>query len=238
VDVYVYPTLADVYVSVLALTGFLFVPILPLAFHGILKDRRLTMTSLVLAIGAFSLLVSPYAALPAWHRWLYMLAFPALILATNGFLRLGPKGRIGVLAIVVLLAASYIGPPSGAALPYYSTDYTVRYVPPSLMRNSVGLEDCSDVVRVVGWLNDQRVANAILVADIWFVGWAKLYLETTNVYGFGDPRQVNAANLSAFTHVYLLDWAIGQGGFQARFLPAGASEVFVSGRVAIYEIVH
>jgi hypothetical protein len=237
VDVYAYPTLTDVYVSVLTLTGFLFAPILPLTVHGVLKDRRIVMTSGVLAIGAFSLLVSPYAALPAWHRWLYMLAFPALILATNGVLRLGRKGRIGVLVILIFLAASYIGPPSGASLPYYSTAYTLRYVPPSLMRNTVGLEDCSDVVRVVSWLNDQRVQDSLLVANIWFVGWAKLYANSMDVYGFVDPSQVTKGNSTSYQHVYVLDWAFGQGGFQARLLPVGAFEVYVSGRIAVYEIV-
>jgi hypothetical protein len=235
VDVYAYPTLADVYVSVLTLTGFLFAPILLLTVHGVLKERRLVMTSGVLAIGAFSLLVSPYAALPSWNRWLFMLAFPALILATNGLLRLGRKARIGVLVILVFLAASYISVPSGASLPYYSTDYTLRYVPPSLMRNTVGLEDCSDVVRVVTWLNDQGLRNAALVADIWFVGWAKLYVKSMDVYGFVDPSQVTGVSAS-YQHVYVLDWALGQGGFQARLLPVGAFEIYVSGRIAVYEI--
>jgi hypothetical protein len=208
-----------------------------LSFHGILKERHLVVTSTVLVVGAFSLLVSPFAAFPAWHRWLYMLVFPALILATNGFLRLGVKKRIGVFVILFFLAAAYIGPPSGASLPYYSTDYTLRYVPPSLMRNTVGLSDCSDVVSVATWLNDQQVKNAVLAADIWFVGWAELYVDTMNVYGFVDPSQVNAANLTTFAHVYLLEWATGQGGFQANKLPVGANEVVARGRIAIYEII-
>jgi hypothetical protein len=236
VDVYAYPTLTDVYVSVLTLTGFLFAPILLLTFHGFLKERRLVMTGGVLAIGAFSLLVSPYAALPSWNRWLFMLAFPALILATNGFLRLGRKARTGVLVVLVSLAASYIALPSGASLPYYSTDYTLRYMPPSLMRNTVGLEDCSDVVRVATWLNDQRMQASVLVANIWFVGWAKLYVNYMDVYGFVDPSQVTKGNSTSYRHVYVLDWALGQGGFQARLLPVGAFEIYVSGRIAVYEI--
>jgi hypothetical protein len=56
------------------------------------------------------------------------------------------------------------------------------------------------------------------------------------VYGFVDPAQVTNGNSTSYQHVYVLDWALGQGGFQARLLPVGAFEVYVSGRIAIYEI--
>gem|GEM_PF-5680019 len=237
VDVYMYPSIADVYASVLLLAGFLFAPILPLAALGFSRERRLMAVSIVLAIGSFSILVSPFAALPAWHRWLYMLVFPGLIFATIGFLRLSRRARIVAIAALLFLGVAYIGAPGGTSLPYYGTSYTLRYVPPSLMRNTVLLPDCPDVVRAATWIDDQQVPEAVLVANIWFVGWAKLYVDTMTVYGFADPAQVDNGNLTMYDKVYVLDWAVGQGGFQQRLLPDGAVEVFDSGRIAVYEII-
>jgi hypothetical protein len=236
VDVYVYPTLAYVYASVLILTAFLFVPIMPLIWKGRFPDVRLIALSVVLGIGSFSILVSPYAALPAWHRWLFMLVFPGMVFATVGFLRLGRRARAAALVIFVFLGIAYIGPPNGFSFPYYSTAGTWSYVPPSLMRNTVLLQDCPDVVRAAAWINDHRTPSSVVLADIWFVGWAKLYVNSTDVYGFVDPAQVTNGNFTSYQHVYVLDWLRGQGGFQARLLPPGAFEVSSSGRIAVYEI--
>jgi hypothetical protein len=203
---------------------------------GRFLDIRLTTFSVVLGIGSFSILVSPYAALPAWHRWLFMLVFPGIVLGTAGFLRLRQRARIAVVLVLVFLGIAYIGPPNGFSFPYYTTPGTWSYVPPSLMRNTVLLQDCPDVVRAAAWINDLGTPSSVVLADIWFVGWAKLYVKSMDVYGFVDPSQVTTGNFTSYPHVYVLDWALGQGGFQARLLPAGASEVYVSGRIAVYEI--
>ncbi len=235
-DVYVYPSLTDVYLSVFSLTGFLFAPILPLAASGFLRDRRLLAASFVLGVGSFSILISPYAALPLWNRWLAMLVILGLVFATIGFLRLSRRFRIVFLVLLLFLGTAYIGPPDGTALPYFATPYTWRYFPPSLMRNTVGLQDCPDIVRVMTWLNNQHPSGSVIVANIWFEGWAELYANNLSVYVFTNPLQVNDGNFSGFKFVYVLDWVIGEGGFQRSLLPAGANEIFVSGRIAIYKI--
>jgi hypothetical protein len=159
-----------------------------------------------------------------------------MVFATVGFLRLGRRARAAALVIFVFLGIAYIGPPNGFSFPYYSTAGTWSYVPPSLMRNTVLLQDCPDVVRAAAWINDHRTPSSVVLADIWFVGWAKLYVNSTDVYGFVDPAQVTNGNFTSYQHVYVLDWLRGQGGFQARLLPPGAFEVSSSGRIAVYEI--
>jgi hypothetical protein len=236
VDVFVYPTLIDVYTSVLTLTAFLFVPILPLIAKGRFRDLRVTAFFVVLGIGSFSILVSPFAALPAWHRWLFMAVFPGMVFATGGLLHLRRRARVTALVILVFLGVAYIGPPDGLSFPYYSTSGTWSYVPPSLMRNTVLLQDCPDVVRAAAWIDRSLTPSSVVLADIWFVGWAELYVNSKEVYLFVDPSQVNGGNFTSYQHVYVLDWALGQGGFQARLLPAGAFEIYVSGRIAVYEI--
>ncbi len=235
VDVYVYPGLLDVYVSVFALTGLLFAPILWLAIRGRFLEKRLLASSLVLGVGSFSLLVSPFAAIPAWHRWVYMLIFPALILATSGILRLNGKARVIVLAFLVFLGGTFVAMPDDMALPYYTSPQTLRFIPPNLLRNTVGLQDSADVVAVLGWLDDQQVARPVLVADMWFVGWAKVYVDSMPVYQFLDRAQVDGGNFSAYDRVFMLYWAVGEGGYQAERVPLGATQVFSSGRIALYD---
>jgi hypothetical protein len=100
----------------------------------------------------------------------------------------------------------------------------------------VGLQDSPDVVGVIEWLDAQRISGAILVADIWFVGWAKVYLKSMPVYQFLDRTQVDGAALSGFDHVFTLYWAVGVGGYQTGHLPSKSSQIFVIGRIALYEI--
>jgi len=236
-DVYVYPTVFDVYASMVALTLFLFAPILPLAVLGRFRQGRLGATSVVLGLAFASVLVSPYAAIPAWHRWLYVLVFPALVFATAGIVKLNRTARVGVLAALVILGATFVAMPDGRAFPYYTFPETVRFVPTNLMRNTVGLQDSTDVVAVAGWVTDQHFPRAVLVADIWFSGWARLYVDGMAVYEFVDRSQVDQGNFSGYDHVLLMYWAMDQGGYRASEVPSGASPIFSVGRIGAYEIV-
>jgi len=236
VDVYVYPALVDVFVSVIALTALVFAPIFWLSIRGRFPEKRLMAASFVLGVGSFSVLVSPFAAIPSWHRWLYMLVFPALIYATVGIVRLNRKAQVIVIVLLVFLGATFVAMPDDLALPYYASPQTLRFIPPNLLRNTVGLQDSPDVVAVLEWLNYQRISRAVLVADIWFVGWARLYLDSMPVYEFLDRAQMDGGNFSAYNGIFMLYWAVGEGGFQAEQVPSGATQIFPIGRVAIYEI--
>ena len=78
--------------------------------------------------------------------------------------------------------------------------------------------------------------NAVMVADIWFNGWARLYVDTMPVYGFIDPVQVDHGNFSGYDHVFMIYWAAGLGGYQAGRLPSGSVQVLSIGRIGLYEI--
>lgn len=54
-------------------------------------------------------------------------------------------------------------------------------------------------------------------------------------HGFSHPDEVNHGNFSAYKHVFLVYWAIGQGWFRSSLLPFGMVEIRVSGRIAVYE---
>lgn len=236
VDAYVYPALFDVYVSVFALTALMFAPILWLAVMGRFPEKRVLASSLVLGVGSFSLLVSPFAAIPAWNRWLYMLVFPGLIFATAGILRLNRRAQVIVVALLVFMGATFVAMPNDLALPYYTSPQTLRFIPPNLLRNTVGIQDSPDVVTVLEWLDDQGIPRAVCVANIWFVGWAKLYLDSMPVYEFVNRNEVDRGNFSDYDRVFTVYWAVGKGGYQSEQVPSGATQLFSIDRVAIYEI--
>ncbi len=211
-------------------------PLLPFVWLGFRRERHLWIWTLPLGIGAFSLVVVPFAAIPAWHRWLFMLTFPVMIFAVSGLARLEWKVITAFLAVLIVLSVSFLVLPPASALPYYAHRYTLSYVPSSMMQNTVPLQDSSDVVEVLRWLNEMRIEDSVLVAHISFAGWAELYSTIPHIYGFVDPAQVNGGNFSAYARVFLIYWATGRGWFRPSLLPAGMVEIYLSGQIAIYEL--
>ena len=208
-DVYAYPTLVDVYATVLLLSGMVLGPLIPFAVAGFVRERRMMAWTAILAIGAFSILVWPFAAIPAWHRWLFMLVFPALVFATHGVLKMDRRIRVAFLAVLLVLAASFVALPPPYAFPYYTNPQTTGYVQTSMLQNTVPLSDSPDVVAALTWLNGMRLNGSVLLAPFAFLGWAKLYSTIPHIYGFGDAVQVNGGNFSTY-HSRLAD-LLGDG---------------------------
>ncbi len=236
VDVYVFPTIGDIYAEVLILGALVIGPLLPFAAIGFMRDWRLVGWTAVLAIGAFSILIWPFAAIPLWHRWLLMLAFPILIFATHGFVSLGRGFRVGFLVLVVVLASTFIVLPSQSAFPYYTHPRTLTYVQSSMLQNTVDLDDSPHVVAVIGRLNEMNADTSVVVAHTTFSGWVRLYLTRMAFYGFSDPSEVNGGDFSDYEHVYLVYWASGKGWFKASLLPDGMREIHTSGNISLYEL--
>lgn len=236
VDIYNYPGLGDVYVTVLFLSGMILAPLLPFALLGLRRDRLVCTWTFALVVGAFSLLVVPFAAFPLWHRWLFMLTFPALIFTVRGLSRFGRKSVLAFLLVIVLLSTSFMVLLPANAFPYYSNPYTLPYIPSSMVQNTVPLEDSPDIIKALQWLNEMRFEESVLLAHISFVGWAKLYSNIPSIYGFVDADQVNDGNFSAFRHVFLVYWAPTKGWFEASLLPEGTVEIHRSGNIALFEL--
>ncbi len=234
-DVYSFATLWDLYVTVFLLTSIVFGPMLLFIAFGFLFDKGLMCWTVSLAVGSFSILVVPFAGIPLWHRWLFMMTFPMMIFTVRGLVRF--KGRVteAFLVLLVLLSAAFMILPPENALIYYSNPYTLSYIPSTMMQNTVPLPVSPDIVNALQWLNGMQFANPVLVAPSSFVGWAKLYSTIPGVYGFSDPAQVNDGNFLAYNHVFLLYWVVGKGWFKPSLMPAGMVEIHHSGDIAIYE---
>ena len=236
-DLYTYPGIGAVYVHVAVLSAIILGPLLPLAWAGFFPERRLRVWTLILAAAAFSILIVPFAAFPLWHRWLFMLAFPALIFAVNCLARL-PRYVVALFfAVLVILCLTFVTLPPELALPYYASPYTVPYVPSSMIQNTVPIYDSPEIVAALRWLNEQHFENSTLVTPIAFLGWSELYSQGLAVYGYVKAWQVDNGNFSAFQHVFLLYWAPSQGWYDPNLMPLGMVPLYMSGRIAIYEQV-
>ncbi len=234
-DVYVYPTLGDVYASVLLLSGMVLGPLVPFATIGFVRERRMAAWIAVLAVMAFSVVLWPFAAIPFWHRWLLMLAFPALVFATHGVLKMERRIRVVCLTMVVVLGLTFMALPPQEAFPYYTNPRTIAYVQTSMMQNTVPVGDSPDIVASIQWLNAMHFNDSIVVAHASFIGWVRIYLENMKAYSFSDPHEVNGGNFSDYKHVFLIYWAVGRGWFSPSLLPQGMVEIFAITNIAVYE---
>ena len=235
-DIYIYPGLGDVYADVLLLTGILLAPLIPFVWLGWRRDRRLDSWTVPLCVGAFSILVIPFAAIPMWHRWLFMLAFPLLIFAVMGLDRSRRRTVGAFFGVVLLLSVSYLVLPPETAFPYYTHPRTLQYVPSSMLQNTVPIDASPDVVAALQSIGEAQTDSSVLIAHISFVGWAKLYAPITEVYSYVSADQVNNGDFGGYRQVFLIYWATEEGWFKASLLPRNMVEIHRTGDIAIYEL--
>jgi len=234
IDPFIYPVLGQLYLAILLLTLLMIGPLLPFALSGFLRDSRLTLWIGVLVVESFSVIASPYAAIPFWYRWLMMLVVPLLILAVNGLVKAPFMVRGIFLSLLVFSSVAYLCLPPESAFPYFSNTTTLNYLPSSMLQNTVPIQDSSDVVASITWLNDMRYNNSVVVAPDSFAGWAQVYLDRTKAYSYLDPSEVTNGNFTSYEHVFLVYWAPGQRWFSSESMPPGSIQIHQSGKIAIY----
>ncbi|MFQ6129029.1 MAG: hypothetical protein ACE5QW_09030 [Thermoplasmata archaeon] len=233
---YSYAGLGGLYADVLVLASLSFLPILPLSVKGFFRSELLNGWTILLSIGSFAVIFSPTMAIPFWHRWMFMLIFPAILYGTNFLLCLDKKKIFIYLALLIFLSATFIALPPETASPYFSTPYTVRYVPSSMIQNSISLSDSKDVKVALEWLNDQAEENSTLLAHYAFVGWAELYTNNMEIVSYFTIEETNEFDFEDSVHVYTIWWERGSGWYRDQTPPQDFFESYKSGRIVIYEL--
>jgi hypothetical protein len=233
---YFYAGPAEIYGDVLILALISFIPIFPLCVKGLFWNRLLNGWVVLLLFGSFAVLFLPTMAIPLWNRWLFMLIFPAVIFGTNFLFRLDKKKISLYLGLLVILSSLFIALPSQIASHYFSTPYTVRYVPSSMMQNTVPLSDSDDVRSALGWLDENAGTDSALLAHYAFVGWAELYTDDLEIVTYFTIDEVEGFDLGGSSHVYTIWWERGTGWYQDQAPSQDFSEIHRSGRIVIYEM--
>jgi hypothetical protein len=202
-----YASYASLAAQVLSLFVFLYVLYIPLVYVGFFRDRMLTAWTLLLLVGSFSLLVSPFFALDLWDRWMFMLAYPFTFYAANGiqkvlkgasrrfegasnqrvgssskypvWLRLSRRKILGITFTAIALGTLFMAvPPFFDRFGLFQIPTVVSYVPSTMQYSTMPLRDVRSTFEVLRWLNEQMNQSSVLVVHHAFFWWAKSYLDS------------------------------------------------------------
>ena len=221
----IYASYATLAAHILSLFVFLYVLYVPLIYVGFFKDRILTPWTLLLLVGSFGALASPFFALDLWDRWMFMLVYPFTFYAANGvqkvlkaasqlyegrrslvfgcssrlpvWLKLSRRKILGMVCIAVALGTLFmVTPPFLDRFGFFQIPTIVSYVPSTMQYSTIPLRDMKSAVEVLMWLNHQMTQNSALVVHHAFFWWAKFYLDSEWVI-ISFVRDINKAVLTA-----------------------------------------
>ena len=241
------------YQSMLISTGglflYCFLIILPLALISIWRFRNLQLRSwLILSL---ILILLPIASVSPF-RWVLMLTYPLAFYATDSLSRLKlikwkrfwfTARRIALLYIVfstAILSFGFIFMPPEKPFVYSDPGKLNHFefqIPSSMLQNTISITDCQSTTNALQWFRDNVNNSSLLLTHTVFYSWALLTLNEHQVrdYEFEAPdKAATVATREGFTHIYLIWWVNGQGWYEEPTLPSSFSEVFHSGRIAIY----
>ncbi len=157
-----------------------FLPLLPLVVKGFRRDGLLDPMIGLLLLGSFSVIVSPWFAVPGYQRWMVLLVFPFSVYAVRGFERFRLFDKRGFRKLVVILLIFMVigvGYSSGAF------SYVVlpnSWVPNNLVQSSIGWNQIDDVRGILRWLNEKAASNSSILVEERFYGWTLIYLKRAN----------------------------------------------------------
>jgi len=247
-----YGSYSNLALNVVLLFAVLFLPYLFLVVKGFFRNGVLNLWLGLLLVGAFGCLITPFAALQYWHRWMFMLVYPFTFYAINGFGRLLSKFReknmrfsswfsdrkaATTVLFTFLLGIAYLATPvlmvcaNNASVPavtgtclYFSTSPTVPY------------EDVDSVVEAMGWLNDNLDEASCVALQHAFLRWGELYLDKSHTivhFEVDIGSAVNTGLDNGFSNVFFVWWnePIGWYGIS---VPESFVSVQDFGRISVY----
>ena len=117
-------------------------------------------------------------------------------------------------------------------------NYCEYQIPSSMLQNTISVTDCQDTANVLQWYKTNVNSSSLLLTHTVFYSWALLTLNESQVrnYGFDAPdKAAMVAAQEGHTQIYLIWWVNGQGWYEQPTLPSSFSEVYHSGKIAIYK---
>lgn len=232
-----YSTYAELSAHILSLFFLLYVVLIPLIAKGFFRVKILDLWTALLLIGSFNALITPFAAVIYWERWMFMLIYPFTFYAANGveeFLR-NKKWIRQTKAIIILTMAMgilFMASPSAYPIPT-----TVAYFPSGMQQNTIPLEDESATISSITWLNQNMNTSTCVIVHLVFVSWADLYLNknlTIIYYSMNLTRAFEVARRNGFQDIYIVWWNRDIGWYPNIKLPQGLKEVYSDGRISTY----
>jgi len=225
-----YPTYLDLVFHVLSLFGVLYLWWLPLVLVGFFRDRILDGWTLLLLLGSFNALITPFFALDLWNRWMFMLVYPFTFYAINGVQKLSKSGGQSVISglrwlnwmkvtrktvlrifsVTVVFGSLFLTlPPFFDRVGMFFIPPASPYLPSTMLYNSLPLRDVRPTVEVIGWLNEHMNDNSIVLVHRAFIWWAELYLGTKHMILYFEKDIEGALEIASkrsFDPIYMVWW--------------------------------
>ena len=252
----IYPNYLFLVLSVLTLFALLYLSYIYLVWRGFFRNEILDTWTMLLLVGSFGCLITPFFALDLWHRWMFMLVYPFTFYAVNGaetLLSQMPqhrtmrgkfriKNKVSVMVLVtVLLGAIYLATPFlmvHVGFGIYSLYPTSRYFSSA---PTVPFQDIDGTISAMHWLKDNMHRNSCAVLQNAFATWAKLYLENSqNVIAYINDVDlaVNLALQNNYQNIYFVCWN-KEIGWYGTYVPKNFDELpnCSFGRISVFEYV-
>jgi hypothetical protein len=238
-DWYNYTSENNVRIEASTLMIKMYGPILPLAILGWTRDEWMNSYVVVASLPFISVILAPRMAIPAWHRFAFLLTVPLTIYAAN-FLFERKKLRRSCLVLLAVFAFGYAVLPPEFAFPYYVLfPVTYQYMPTSMLQNSVSQADLANVEKSLTWLSSNAGENSCLLTHESYLGWARLYInrEDMTIVPYNLSSTTPAAAEKFYAQVYLIWWARNMSWYDWS-PPAQFSQINQIGRISIYKYVN
>ncbi|HEX9341895.1 MAG TPA: hypothetical protein VF992_12120 [Thermoplasmata archaeon] len=231
---YSYPDYVTLTAHVAVTAGVLLaVFVFPVWKRGVVAPKLLPLGA-SLGLVSISPLLIPTFAVPLWHRWLLMAAVPLLpslaAFVTSQTWR-HRAASIGVLCAIVL---PFLVLPANVAAPYLSTPLTTRYIPSSMVQNSIPISDCEDVLAALGWLRASPLNGSLFVVHAAFAGWAYLVLDRTTIRAVWTVDEFQSIRAREGPAIATIWWARPDGWYPDFAPPSDLHVAWQQGNIAIY----
>jgi hypothetical protein len=230
---------ADLVVDTLGFLVFCYLPLLPLVVLGVRRfGSNLQLNVWVLCVFiALSLAIANVfiAVLP--YRWILLLTYPLAFYAAEAFANIKLNAyKAGVGLMLAILSVGFIALPTNSPFPYYVA--FTKYVPTSMLQNTVSLSDSQDTANALQWIQNNMPSDAHLLVHDAFYGWASLTLDRSRLipYGYDDPEGTAQKLIENGSEnpLYLIWWVNGTGWHGQPTVSSAFRQAYKSGRIAVF----
>ena len=231
----------DLVVDTLGFLVFCYLPLVPLLVVGVKRFKgnlQLKVWISWIFVMLIFALVSPNASFTVLpFRWILLLTYPLAFFAAEGFARLKfDVYRLGFGLMLATLSLSFLVLPNNLGFPYYAP--FSKYVPTSMLQNTVSLGDSQDTAKALQWVGNNMSSESRLLVHTAFYGWSSLTLDLSQVipYGYDNPESVakNLEENGSRNPLYLIWWINGSGWHGQHTTSSAFRQVYNSGNIAIF----
>lgn len=198
----------------------------------IMKNSLLKIPLLASLVGSFSWMAFPENYLLVADRWIVLTGIFLSVFAGYGILHIVKNLKPSLSAVVagsVLAVFATVGlaysvmPHDSPFILYGAVRQNIeKFGPVTMQFNSLDIEDNTNLLSAIVWLNENTEHDAIIVGEKHWRGFMDLYLEDARRYVFSnDPRALAEALDEQGKNAYLISLL---GSLETDFIVEGMGE--------------